>query len=333
LLGPVGVPIEAAVAQFVEARKALGQVPLSRAVEHYLQRHPRKLEAKTVSEVVQECLAAKRADGLSERYLQSLRYRLGKFAKAFCCDLNAVTGPDLEQWLRQSGLGPRSRNNLRNAVQLLFNFAKARRYLSKDHDEVESVPVVKDRGGKIEVFTPAEMQEILNCASEPFIAFLALGAFAGVRHAEIERLEWKDIRFEDGLVEIHAAQAKTASRRTIPLLDNLRRWLWPRRQKSGLVCGYRNMSAGLGHVVQEVNQERQKHKVKERFIWKRNGLRHSYISYRVAQTQNVAQVSLEAGNTPQMIFRHYRELVRRGDALKWFRIAPKKKEVRPAGVV
>src|SRR5882672_7781846 len=36
LLGSVGVSIEAAVAQFVEAKKALGQVPLTRAVDYYL---------------------------------------------------------------------------------------------------------------------------------------------------------------------------------------------------------------------------------------------------------------------------------------------------------
>ena len=59
------------------------------------------------------------------------------------------------------------------------------------------------------------------------------------------------------------------------------------------------------------------------FAWKHNALRHSFISYRVAATQDVAKVSLEAGNSPQMIFRHYRELVRPADAVKWFAIAPK----------
>ena len=58
------------------------------------------------------------------------------------------------------------------------------------------------------------------------------------------------------------------------------------------------------------------------FAWKRNALRHSFISYRVAAIQNVAQVALEAGNSPQMIFRHYRELVRPADAVKWFAIMP-----------
>jgi len=42
----------------------------------------------------------------------------------------------------------------------------------------------------------------------------------------------------------------------------------------------------------------------------------------VANIQNVAQVALEAGNSPQMIFKHYRELVRPADAKTWFSIAP-----------
>ena len=49
---------------------------------------------------------------------------------------------------------------------------------------------------------------------------------------------------------------------------------------------------------------------------------HSYISYRVAQTQNVAQTALEAGNTPKIIFSNYRELVKPADAVKWFAIEP-----------
>jgi hypothetical protein len=59
------------------------------------------------------------------------------------------------------------------------------------------------------------------------------------------------------------------------------------------------------------------------FLWKHNALRHSFISYRVADIQNVAQVALEAGNSPQMIFQHYRELVRPAEAKAWFAIVPK----------
>jgi hypothetical protein len=44
------------------------------------------------------------------------------------------------------------------------------------------------------------------------------------------------------------------------------------------------------------------------------------ISYRLAAVPNTVQVALEAGNSPQMTFGHYRELVRAMDAEKWFGI-------------
>ena len=369
LLDPIGVAIEAAAAQFAEAKKALGETPLFHAVEFYLKRHPTKMPVKRVADVAAEFLEAKRIDGLSERYLQCLRYCMGKFETAFQCNIAAVTSAGIDDWLRKSGLSPRSRNNLRNAVQTLFNFAKGRGYLPKDHDEIESVPVVKDRDGAIEVFTPAELVEIMYHADERLIPFLALGAFAGIRHAEIQRLEWKDVRFEDGIVEIHAAKAKTASRRTVPIVDALKAWLMPRRQPSGLVCQYRNVAYEINDLVRRINKDRRaawaqandvsaealkaadarararmaKAKAKgparrgeftpgaetateegwSGFAWKHNALRHSFISYRVAEIQNVNQVALEAGNSPQMIFRHYRELVRPADAKAWFAIEPR----------
>jgi hypothetical protein len=58
------------------------------------------------------------------------------------------------------------------------------------------------------------------------------------------------------------------------------------------------------------------------FAWKYNALRHSFTSHRVAHTQEVAKVSLEAGNSPRMIFSNQRELVRPKDAEAWFGITP-----------
>ena len=61
----------------------------------------------------------------------------------------------------------------------------------------------------------------------------------------------------------------------------------------------------------------------EPFAWKHNALRHLFISYRVADIQNIPQVAMEAGNSPQMILKHYRELVRPKGAKEWFAIMPK----------
>jgi len=260
----------------------------------------------------------------------------------------------------------------------LFKFAEGRRYLPKDHDELDCVPVVNDRDGDIEVFTPEELTEVLCCAGERMIPFIAVGAFAGIRHAEIQRLEWKDIRFEEGTIEIRASKAKTASRRLVPIVPNLKEWLLKYRQPAGPVVSPRNAAFEL-HVIagrandvrraawaeangitdEQLKQATQKAKEMasrrslrtatkgklrgqkgevppgaetaeiegwEPFAWKHNGLRHSFCSYRLAAVKNTAQVALEAGNSPQMIFRHYRELVRGSEAEKWFGITPESVE-------
>lgn len=54
----------------------------------------------------------------------------------------------------------------------------------------------------------------------------------------------------------------------------------------------------------------------------RNGLRHSFISYRLALVQDAAKVALEAGTSPQMIFSNYRELVTPEEAREWFAVWP-----------
>ena len=56
--------------------------------------------------------------------------------------------------------------------------------------------------------------------------------------------------------------------------------------------------------------------------WKKNALRHSFISYRVAESKDAAAVALEAGNSARMIFQHYRELVTPEEAKEWFGILP-----------
>ena len=367
LLDPLGISIEAAAATVAYCVKVLGDTPPSVAADYYARKHPSKIVGKTVPVVVKEFLEAKEADGCSKRYLNTLKYNLGQFAKRFQGNIEPVVGGEVDAWLRSSGLSPRTRNNIRTSLYTLFKFAEGRRYLPKDHDELDAVPVVNDRDGDIEVFTAAELTEIICCASERMVPFIVLGAFAGIRHAEIQRLEWKDVRFDEGHIEIRASMAKTASRRLVPILPTLKEWLLKYRQPAGLVVSQRNVAFELHLIAKAANQfrraawaeahgkteedlkraeaqakelaaKRPKGKLRsqkgevppgaetaeiegwEPFAWKHNALRHSFISYRLAAIQNTAQVALEAGNSPQMIFRHYRELVRPTDAEKWFAV-------------
>ena len=59
------------------------------------------------------------------------------------------------------------------------------------------------------------------------IPALAIGAFAGLRAAEIQRLEWSDIDLVGRHITVGATtnRAKNASRRVVPVADNLAAWL------------------------------------------------------------------------------------------------------------
>ena len=42
----------------------------------------------------------------------------------------------------------------------------------------------------------------------------------------------------------------------------------------------------------------------------------------MAVTKSAAQVALEAGNSPKMLFEHYRELVTEDEGKEWFSLTP-----------
>jgi len=129
------------------------------------------------------------------------------------------------------------------------------------------------------------------------------------------------VKLERGHIEITAANAKTASRRIVPILPNLAAWLKDAAKSSGKIFA---PTRAYFHELQRELSKRTETPALPAVPWKHNALRHSFISYRVADTQNVAQVALEAGNSPAMIFGHYRELVTVDDAKKWFSILPSK---------
>jgi hypothetical protein len=56
--------------------------------------------------------------------------------------------------------------------------------------------------------------------------------------------------------------------------------------------------------------------------WAHNALRHSYITYRLAEIQDLNRVALEAGSSPKMVHEHYRELATPDQSSAWFSIAP-----------
>jgi len=102
----------------------------------------------------------------------------------------------------------------------MFSFAKKQGYIHPDRKtSAELSEKFKEAETDIEIFTPEEMGRILLAAHARILPFLAIGAFAGIRSAEIHRLDWSVIKWDRGHIEIAGKKAKTAARRLVPLTD------------------------------------------------------------------------------------------------------------------
>jgi integrase len=267
--------------------------------------------SKTVREVIAELLAAREADGVSDRYLDDLRQRLSRFEMVFGDTMIAsLSAKQISDWLRALGLAPLTRNTFRLRLAALFSFARRSGYVKES--PLADVEKAKERAGEIEILTVAQTARLLESASAETLPYWAIGAFAGLRVAEIERLAWEEVDFERRLIEVKAAKAKTGSRRHVHIQPNLAEWLAPYRDATGAVCpiGLRKkLDADRTHAGLLEN-------------WPQNGLRHSFGSYYLAHFPDAAALALQMGNSPAMIFRHYRELVKPAEAAKYWEIKP-----------
>ena len=313
----LGTPLVAAIEDYINARTIAGTDSLvAMAADHT--RYFKKIVRKaSVPEVVKHLLEAKEQDGIGKRHLSQLRWVLNRFATAFPGPILDVASSDVDAWLRGLGVSQSSRNSMLRYVSVLFSFAQASNYLPEDRptaaSSIKKAKVVSD---DVTVFTPDQMATLLHAAPEHLIPTIAIGAFTGIRMAELARLDWSAVNLDRRIIEVRAGQAKTASRRVIPIIDNLAAWLAPLARVGKVIIGnenYREITA----LARAVGIE-----------WTRNVLRHSFISYRIAIVKSAEQVALEAGNSPSIIFKHYRELVTEDVAEQWFSILPKPDQMR-----
>jgi integrase len=311
LLRPLGVPLHSAIEEYVAARSILNGAALLPALQEHAAAR-RNIVEKRVLEVVDEMIASKERGDLSKRYVETLRTYLNRFASAFQTNIENVFSRAIGDWLASLKLGPRGHNNIRQAVVTLFKFAQRRGYLPKGcPTEAEDVEKMKDRGGKIGVFVPAELASLMENASQEIELYLALGAFSGMRSAEILRLAWCDVNFERGHIIVAAEKAKTATRRLVPIQPNLMQWLAPYRARSGAIFRTPRI---VGRVTRFAKTKG--------IDWPMNVLRHSYATYRLAAIADTARVALEMGNSPQKLMTNYRELADEREAAQWFSISP-----------
>jgi integrase len=153
---------------------------------------------------------------------------------------------------------------------------------------------------------------LLENADPHTLPYWVIGVFCGLRSAELRRLDWEDIHWDEKLLEVPTIKSKTASRRFVQLHENALAWLLPYRDRRGLVCPP-NLN---GRLV----ADRHTAGIRQ---WPPNACRHSFASYHLSHFRDPRELALEMGHSrSEVTFRHYRELVRPVEAERFWKIAP-----------
>ncbi len=225
------------------------------------------------------------ADKRGEYQRRDVRRMVGRFIGHFTCPITEISNAAINDWLRGLDVAGRTRDNYRDA------------------------------GADNEVFSVEEAEKLLRGAPERLIPSLALKLFSGLRTEEMLLIRWEDIKFDQDVIFLTKDITKTKKRRLPPLLPNLKQWLLPYAQSTGTIAerwsSAQTLSRSWTRRADEVGVE-----------YKKNAMRNSYVSYRLAIVKDIAQVALESGNSPGVLQENYLELVTEPEAKRWFSITP-----------
>jgi len=296
---------------------------LTQAADFYLAHHDWRLKSVPVTQAWEDCrMEFARRVSSNEISLAHLRtvakagHKLVRdFGAQYICDL---TPQILREWLSGLPITAVSRNNIRTNLSVIFTYAKGCGWIKANPiTEVTSFNTHRIKAKLPGIVTPEQAAALLEHAEPEIVPYFAIGLFAGLRVAELERLDWSEIDFEENEINVSAEKAKTAQPRWVPMSENLIEWLLPWRKTSGPVVpgiSPRRTCIRLARAAAGITN------------WgddKANALRHSFCSYHLALHKNAGLTAHATGHMDsRMIYEHYNNRVKHRAALAYFGIRP-----------
>jgi integrase len=302
------------------------------ALDHLRQQE----QSVPLAEAVTQFLAFKKPR-VGARRLLDMNQRLDKIATALGPEpLCHFTADDLNQYL-ETIPHPATRNDYRKEIIALWRYArsKPRVWTTLALDNL-TLPRAKEPDKARVILNVEQAANLMKASTDPEARALnAMVLFGGVRVEEVEKLDWSDVDFKTGHINITAEISKVNTERFAPMSDNLKAWLAGMAEAA---AERRDEKARLAREKGKVisPETLKKNPVVTRLLmhvlrdtWKRAGIypwpqdahRHSFISYR-RQLVGDSKTALEAGTSEKIIKRHYKRPVTTEDAEAFFAIMP-----------
>ena len=265
-------------------------------------------------------LAAKARKGCTLRTLWSLSSVVKNFRDFVGGDTQCatITPEDIEDWLDAGGIKGLDWENVTKAsytrqVKNLFNWLIRQDVLKENPvNKIEQIMVGEFEPQILTVDQSREFMEVTREHDPELLTAAALNLFCGIRPSEVRRLGEQNISIEQGEVELKGNQTKTRRKRFVDMSDNCVAWM-----KLGAELPIVNLADRWSALTKTVKAKWGIDK------WPHDCLRHSFCSYYLAHHEDAAKTALQAGHTESVLFQHYRKMVRREDAEKFWGIFPR----------
>lgn len=271
----------------------------------------RSLRRITLADAIKRHLDAK--SGLRPRSATSAKSRLADLKEALGRRImSEITLEDLLRVLEgHEGL---SRNHRRTAWIALWREALAAGNVLSVTPE--AIPRAVVRPGVPPILSVAQagalMRAALDHGKDDVAAWFALGLFAGIRSAELERLRWDAIGKDDIMLDDTVAKRRS---RIVAIEPNLAAWLGRCRG-----CG----PVAPRRTTREWRRDLTAVREAAGIEWTENLARHSFATYHAALHGDWARTAAQLGHPHglALLLRHYRAAERKAEAEKFFGLRP-----------
>ena len=294
------------------------------AASYYVEHLGRYKAAPTVKEAIDQLLAEMQAGNRRDRTLRDVKNRLGHFANDFGTKrLSEISLEDIKRWTVNPTWGARTRINYLTKLSQFFNFGVRNRYVKENIVDLIKRPTPEQP--KTEILTVEQSEQLLNHANDfGLLRYVAIGLFGGLRSAELMRLGIAALDFEEKVVIVGADIAKKRAMRDVTMNEALQAWLE--------VCPPLD-SVNVVDAKSFAKNFKALRKAAGITKWPHNGMRHSFGSYHLAKFGNAETTAKQMGNTEGVVHKHYKILVRRSEAEKFWALRPKKPSAVATNVV
>ncbi len=289
------------------------------AVDFYLKTHNDTLNEKNCYDAYIEFLGSKEQANVRPLTIKNLRLQVGAFINGHRDkQVNEVTDQELQSFLHKPALSAVSVNTYRRALLGFFNWCKKQNY--RLDNPVEKIEIIKVDQKLPEIFSLKQVTQLINEAAKieegTLIPYITIGLFAGLRPFEMQRISWEEIDLDEGLITLQGKHTKNRNQlRHVDIANNLLEWLLPARA--------RNLDIYPSKWYQLFKLLKDKCKMKR---WPVDIMRHTYGSNHYRYYNDIGLTAAQMGNSPNIIFKHYRNLVKPKEAALYWEIRPNLKD-------